>query len=499
METKQLIARYESLNGKKWSPNSFYNEALDKLGYTKARLEERVKIYDNAADCLTRVTNRNWPESIYVIVPGSRGEGMAASWNSDLDMMFVQPAVKCFEIYPTTDSKAVENCVAAFELDFRDIPEGYTKLHLKHFKWSREYRKLTSRIKKSLTDNDYLKNGERLIEAVEYRSGAVQAQKIGWISENYRFDEVTGPAQPLQFPLPFPNKYLSFDFVQAFPCDCQSVLDDWFKRERQNSWPGVDVLNAIKETDVFVVPVGRSGSKEETLQWRISLTLAERSLVRSFNDTQVKVYAALKMLVKHEVKPICANITSYIVKNVIFWVFEKRSGTVQRNEFVEILLQTLIYLKDCICFGCLPNYMIPSRNLLRGKISQEEACALKEHLDILIKEDSNVLLRCPLVYKMAELPEDALKEKLLFRKLSEELFLAFFSVPPHVYDEIEHSFQLARNPDEYRRKYATLVLPIIREPNPFGTFPLLKTMADEEIQSRLFEGFSRGDDNMWMD
>ncbi|XP_053379537.1 uncharacterized protein LOC128548510 [Mercenaria mercenaria] len=205
------------------------------------------------------------------------------------------------------------------------------------------------------------------------------------------------------------------------------------------------------------------------------------------------------MLVKHELKPICANITSYIVKNVIFWVFEKRSGTVQRNEFVEILLLTLVYLKDCICFGCLPNYMIPSRNLLRGLLSQVEARALREHLDILITEDSNVLLRCPLVYKMAELLEDALKERLLFSKLSEELFLAFFSVPPHEYDKIEHSVQLARNPDECLQKYFKLVLPIIREPNPFGTFPLLKTMADEEIQSRLFEGFSRGYDNMWME
>ncbi|XP_053389517.1 uncharacterized protein LOC128552495 [Mercenaria mercenaria] len=498
METKELITRYELLNGKKWLPNSFYNEALDKLGYTKALVEKRVKIYDNAADCLAGATNRNWPESIYIVVAGSRGEGMAVSLKSDLDTMFVQPAVKCFKIYPTTDSKAVENCVAAFKLDLYDVPEGYTKLRLKHIEWSWEYRKLASRIMKSLKDNNYLKNGQRLIEAVEY--GGENVKRESWISKNYRFDEVTGPAQPLQFPLPFSNNcFLSFDHVQAFPCAYVSVLDDWFKRQRQNAWPSSDVLKAVKETDIFVVSVGQSGSKEEKLQWRISLTLAERSLVRSFNDTQIKVYAAMKMLVKHELKPICANITSYIVKNVIFWVFEKRSGTFQRDEFVEILLQSLIYLKDCVTVGCLPNYTIPSRNLLRGKLSQEEACALKEHLNILITEDSTVLLRCPLVYKMAELSGDALKDRLLFRELTDMLYLGVFSVPPHKFDEIQHSFHVTQNAEEYLQVYFKRLLPVIRETNPYGAFTLLKTMADEEVRSQLMKGFLLDYDKMWMD
>ncbi|XP_045184979.2 uncharacterized protein LOC123542985 [Mercenaria mercenaria] len=497
MEPYQLITRYESLNGRKWLPNSFYNEALDKLGYTKERLEERVKIYDNGAEGIARVACRNYPESINVIIPGSRGEGMTVSWKSDLDLMFVQPAVRCFEIYPTTDFKAVENCVAAFELDLDDVPAGYTKLHLKHVVRSREYISLTSRIQESLTDNDYLKNGQRLIEAVEY--GCKHVKVEGWISENYQCDDVTGPAQPRQFPLPYPNCYVSIDFVQAFPCAYQSVLYDWFKRERQNAWPSSDDLNAVKETDVFVVSVGLSGSKEENLQWRISLTLAERSLVRSFNDTQIKVYAAMKMLAKHELKPLCANITSYIVKNLIFWVFEKRSGTFQRHEFVEILLQTLIFLKDCITFGCIPNYMIPSRNLLRGKVSQEEAYTLKEHLDILIADDSTVLLRCPLVNKMAELSEDETKERLLFRELSDKLFLAVVAVPPHTFDIIEHLFHMAQNPYEYIQTYISCVLPIIRETNPFGLFTLLKTMADEEITSRMLKGFELSYDKMWMD
>ncbi|XP_045184622.2 uncharacterized protein LOC123542724 [Mercenaria mercenaria] len=497
METEELITRYELLNGKKWLPNSFYNEVLDKLGYTKVLVEKRVKIYDNAADCLARVTNRNWPESINIVVAGSRGEGMAVSWKSDLDTMFVQPAVKCFEIYSTTDFKAVENCVVAFELDLDDVPEGYTKLLLKHIEWSCEYRKLTSRIMKSLKDNNYLKNGQRLIAAVE--NGDKNVKKEGWISRNNVFGEVTGPAQPHQFPLPFSNNCLSFDHVQAFPCAYPSVLDDWFKRQRQNVWPSSNVLKAIKETDVFVVSVGLSGSKEEKLQWRISLTLAERSLVRSFNDTQIKVYAAMKMLVKHELKPICANITSYIVKNVIFWVFENRSGSFQRNEFVEILLQSLIYLKDCVTVGCLLNYTIPSRNLLRGKLSQEQACALKEHLNILITEDSTVLLRCPLVYKMAELSGDALKDRLLFRELTDMLYLAVISVPPHKFDELEHSFHLTQKVEEIIQVYFKRLLPVIRETNPYGAFTLLKTMADEEVLSQLMKGFLLSYDKMWMD
>ncbi|XP_053387645.1 uncharacterized protein LOC123542926 [Mercenaria mercenaria] len=422
---------------------------------------------------------------------------MAVSWKSDVDVIFVQSAVKCFEIYPTVDSKEVGKYEAAFEFDLDNVPEGYTKLLLKHFRCSTKYADLRSRIQESLTDKGYLKNGERLIAAVEY--GGKGVKREGYLSKTYMHDKVTGPAQPFRFKInPALDMEISVDHVQAFPCEYPSALDDWLKQERQNTWPSSDVLKEVQKTDLLVVSVGLSGSKDENLQRRISLTLAERALIRSFNDTQIKVYAAMKMLAKHELKPICTNITSYIVKNVIFWVFEKRMGTFQEDDFVEILLQALVYLKECITLGCLPNYMIHSKNLLQGKVSQEEKIKLEKHLDILITEDSTVLLRCPLVQEMVEKSEDELKNKLLFRELTDKVLLAIFAVPQHEYDKIEHLFHVAQKSDECVKVYADKVLPIIRESNPFGVFTLLTTLSGPEIIGRIYEGFMHGFAECWM-
>lgn len=189
------------------------------------------------------------------------------------------------------------------------------------------------------------------------------------------FFESTGPARlyKLEFPL---GIALHFDHIQAIPCEYRSVVDTWCRRDRKHNWPSAELIETIKALDVLVVPTGVSDSLEEGLQWRISMTLAERVLVRSFNDHQIKLYAAMKMIVKQELKPLCNNITSYIVKNTVLWVFEKNNLNYSMYNFIINMGYLLQYFKFCLYWRHLPSYTIPAKNMFESKVSVRERTVL---------------------------------------------------------------------------------------------------------------------------
>ncbi|XP_060576881.1 uncharacterized protein LOC132734205 [Ruditapes philippinarum] len=472
-------------------------DILNHLGYSKVCCNQRIKIYDNASRCLERVSNRNWFVPVNVTVLGSRGEGMAVALGSDMDVLMLQPAVKCFETLSLTYKEENDRDVAIFELNFSDVPEGYAKLHLKTLKDASPYpySRLVTRIKGALTSDGFLQNNQRIIESIE--NGGQTVRLEGWPTTHNMYGHINGPAQPLQYPLPCPEKYqqyLSIDYVAAFPCVYPSLLNDWFERVRGKSWPSLETSIKVKHSDLFVVPVGLAESDEEVLQWRISFTLAEILLVRSFHDAQIKAYALMKMILKHELKPICMNITSYQIKNVLFWTSEKRQN-IQKIDFYELLLEVITFLKDCIEARQLQHYFIPSRNLMHVNISEEERSRLIAFLTKISWDPSYALQRCPLICNMCTLPTD---EGLVFRNMVDELMAAFFAVAPEQFDEIEHLLQGAQSSKEYFDFFMKRVPAIVRKNNPYGYFHLILSKRDDDIDEILNEGCKKGYQELWI-
>ena len=62
--------------------------------------------------------------------------------------------------------------------------------------------------------------------------------------------------------------------------------DAWFSRTRMFSWPSIDTLDQCRTMGCLLVPVGHRLSDKRYLQWRLSLTKQERTLVTEFNPTQ---------------------------------------------------------------------------------------------------------------------------------------------------------------------------------------------------------------------
>jgi hypothetical protein len=473
---------------------------LNNLGYSKVRCEQRIKIYNNASRCLERVTNRNWYVPINATVLGSRGEGMAVALESDMDLLVLQPAVKCFKTFSMENEEDNDTDVAIFELQLSDVPNGYAKLHLKTLKDASPYpySRLVTSIKGALTNEGFLQNNQRIIESIE--NGDHTVRREGWPTKHNVYGLKYGPAQPLRYLLPSPEEYqeyLSIDYVQALPCIYPSFFNEWCKRVEGKSWPSSETSMKVKKSDLFVVPVGLAESYGKVLQWRISFTMAEKLLVRSFNDAQIKAYALMKMVLKHILKPLCNNITSYQVKNVVFWVSEMRKTAVG-NDFIAIMLEAIIFLKDCIDAGQLQHYFLPSQNLMHVNISEDDRSRLIASLTDISQNPLVVLQHCPLISNMITSPIIELQEGLIFRNMVDECLAAFFALEPEQYDEIEHLFQGTQSYKEYMEFYLNRVPPIVRKNNPYGYFHLISSKNNYEIERILTEGAEKGYLKLWI-
>ena len=106
--------------------------------------------------------------------------------------------------------------------------------------------------------------------------------------------------------------------------------------DRMHNWPGDEKILELSKLPTYLVPVGVRGSKHYEYQWRVSFVLHENFLVKSLNDTQMKVFILLRKIAKNYLKPVCDDFTSYMMKNVAFWYFEQH----YLEEFVQFARQT---------------------------------------------------------------------------------------------------------------------------------------------------------------
>ena len=100
--------------------------------------------------------------------------------------------------------------------------------------------------------------------------------------------------------------------------------------------------------------------------------------MQSLNDTQSKLYSLLKLLVKSTVDKRFPDIlTSYCLKNVVFWICEGNPQQMFDNGFLlELLELCLQFIKDSIKDERLSMYIMPERNHLEGKINDRNKMEL---------------------------------------------------------------------------------------------------------------------------
>ncbi|KAL4234149.1 hypothetical protein ACF0H5_005802 [Mactra antiquata] len=191
------------------------------------------------------------------------------------------------------------------------------------------------------------------------------------------------------------NGQQSEDVVAAIPCDCPRLISAWRNRPRPYDWPSRELINNVSSLKAHAVPVGYKGSPLHFLEWRIYFTLGEIRLIEHLNECQIKLIILLKMIAQEELKPICREMSSYVMKNIVLWLAESfPSALFQERNIIKLLINSLKVLKQCIRNRKFPSYMIESRNLFADRISDIEALQLCQKIDTCLCQGPKMLLKC---------------------------------------------------------------------------------------------------------
>lgn len=102
------------------------------------------------------------------------------------------------------------------------------------------------------------------------------------------------------------------------------------------------------------------------------------------------------MIAKDILKTVSNEITSYIMKNVTFWLAELLpEDTFRKKKLLALIFLSLKFLKSAIThWNWLPYYMMPGRNLLAERFSSRDRRELSNLLGSLTAKGPGLVLGC---------------------------------------------------------------------------------------------------------
>ena len=176
--------------------------------------------------------------------------------------------------------------------------------------------------------------------------------------------------------------------------------DEWKDRPRHYGWPSQRDKEYIEQFGCHLVPVGHPLSARKSLEWRLSFSIAERTLAWSFNHTQLQCYAVMKVILKEYVKTKCAEkyksvLCSYFIKTFLFWQIEKMDRSFWQ---IANLSGCIIFLfrefYSCIQTGVLRHYFVSRFNLLEINLTPDAQTELLKIFGKVIEAGISVIGQC---------------------------------------------------------------------------------------------------------
>ncbi|XP_052232347.1 uncharacterized protein LOC127845461 [Dreissena polymorpha] len=322
-----------------------------------------------------RLLNARYPGGFKIITTGSKAEGLTSFYESDTDNMFVNGDVMC--LGDGLPGDMLPRQTTLFTLNTGSCYHGHCRLLLK-LRGTAFCHNLRDALYDDETGRSFLISDLYIyvLNSATLGPGEVRHSRAG-------------PS------LPSSDGAYRLDRVPSFVCDCPSILQRW--AERRRNWPPPDIVQKVVSLRAFVTPVGHKGSEFKYVEWRICFNTGENELVSSLNNTQVYIYVILKMVVKDILKPIKKEITSYTVKNLVFWLAENNHQEcfTEKNLF-NWLCEGLRKLRTALSTTNLSYYMIPERNLMDScGMNEKQQRTWVETISDMINEGPKLLLRLP--------------------------------------------------------------------------------------------------------
>lgn len=345
----------------------FLSSELDRIGFSKHATAERVAMYRKRSDAKSEASkhvlkNANTER----IIVGSKMDGVDLE-SSDIDVLEVNHNIVC-----VTDEDVLtgaDDGKLVLKADLTGAPAGHVFLKVDRSELEKKTA-VIGELKQCFIQDD---NGDIVfLSADKFVRMLEQEDRCtwrGWLGRRVRYGERSGPAVGKVIDL----IGMEADLVAALAIRCPGEVKKWQRHERQYEWPPRELIEMAEFQRFFVVPVGQKDSENEHRQWRVCFTETEQSLVHSMTDTQLKVYVLLKILAKNLLKPVTDDITSYVIKNVMFWLLDGTNPNLFKPEcLIERLEDALRLLQTSVERRELKTYMLHERNLLAGKIEKED-------------------------------------------------------------------------------------------------------------------------------
>lgn len=357
----------------------YYSKALskltwflvDKAGYNSAMIQHRRWCYEMIGKTQSFGT-------VKIVVAGSKGEGISRMPESDIDQLIFCLDIICGEWGSHEYSYKTP---WIFKMNTCDASPGYTLLFPTRLGYS-----------------------ENILNCFSHYRSTVCLSSSMWLDYVGNMHQIAsdffpmidmkpreGPSMPIKV-----YNNVTRDFVHSILCHCPTILYEWLIRPRRYEWPSWELRVDILRLPANVCAVGCKKDTSSKHEWRFCFNLGELRLVQSLNEAQTKLYIILKMCMKDLLKPTNKDITSYTMKNIVFWLCEMNP----QSEFTSDSLmywvrKGLCMLKQSVEINFLPYYMIPGRNLLKS-MPADRKHTLLARIDCLIS-NPQLVLQCKML------------------------------------------------------------------------------------------------------
>ncbi|KAL4223504.1 hypothetical protein ACF0H5_016975 [Mactra antiquata] len=345
---------------------------LDRLGFSRIQIWNRIRemnIRSKVRDLSIKSSIKTNNERILI---GSQREGLGLSVLSDIDVLQVDHDVIC-----TKDTSSIDDNRGVLKIIDTNTPPGYCLLQvdqsavdsvvLDRYRYAFDERcgntYLSSKVFVANNEDDMLK-----VNKFAKNNSIFQPQHGPSTPRYVTYSQFESCLWHTERPASIKINEQS-DFVRAFPCDGYAALDAWQTRIRPYNWPSKRTIRHIMTLPIYVVPVGQKETLFEDLEWRISFVQAEIKLVQSFNNVQMKMFLLLKLIAKRCLKSESKVVSSYVMKNIMFWLAEEiPQKKFRRKHLMSRIKDALEKLEDSLVTKKLRSYMLPEKNLFENRL-----------------------------------------------------------------------------------------------------------------------------------
>ncbi|CAG2211388.1 unnamed protein product [Mytilus edulis] len=149
----------------------------------------------------------------------------------------------------------------------------------------------------------------------------------------------------------------------------------WISRHKPNGWPTDEIIQKVVLKTCLLAPVGHRDSSDKDIQFRLSMR-GENILFAHLNEVQLHCYILLKIILKDYLRPLLSTdnkdiLSSYCMKNVIFWCAEGETVDWKVSNLVCCLKVCIRKLMFYLQENCLPHYIVEGRNLFNSKLKPD--------------------------------------------------------------------------------------------------------------------------------